>query len=73
MPEAKTPSALIVQRLDSGLWRVKEAEGDKLMDLYYKGAAIVFATSWAKVHSVFEVLVYNEHSQQVEQIIRTLL
>jgi hypothetical protein len=58
-----TPPVLIVLPLQSGLWRVKEADGDKLLDVYYKGAAVQFALSWARSHAAPEVRIYNADAE----------
>ena len=58
-----TPPVLIVLPLQSGLWRVKKSDGDKLLDVYYKGAAVQFALSWAKSHAAPEVRIYNADAE----------
>lgn len=63
-----THLALIVLPVDSGLWRVKESGGEKLLDFFGKAAAVHFATAWAKMYSFAEVMVYNQDAE-LEQII----
>ena len=64
-----THPVLTVSPLQTGLWRVKEADGEKLLDLYHKGAAVYFATNWARLHALVAVLVYTEQGD-LEQIVR---
>ena len=67
-----THPALTVIPLQTGLWRVKEHDGEKLLDLYHKGAAVYFATNWARSHALAEVLVYTEQGD-LEEIVRVSL
>lgn len=52
---------LIIAAVESGLWRVKEAGGDTLLDLYSKPAAIHFAEAWARMHGASEIRIYDEN------------
>ena len=68
MAEQTIPPCLIIVPLQSGFWRVREEGGDKLLDLYYKGAAVHFALCWAKTHHFGEVHVYDNDAK-LDQII----
>ena len=59
MADGNGRPALIVAAVESGLWRVCEDGGDKLLDLYSKAAAVRFAECWAVTYGLGEIRVYG--------------
>jgi hypothetical protein len=68
MAEQTIPPCLVVVPLQSGFWRMRVDGGEKLLNLYYKEAAVHFALSWAKKHQYGKVHVYDSNAKS-DQII----
>jgi hypothetical protein len=55
--------ALIVAAVESGLWRVSEEGGDKLLDVFSKPAAVRFAEGWAQSYGAGQIRIYDGNGE----------